>query len=176
MKAVNNNEHVVNPVDESQLDDQRNQIAENCFVELDIAMKAYTICLGEDLGYEMMSLLHSTFAYVLGTHRNEHKLANIDIEKFEIPDSTFKTKDGEPTDKLYHLQDVDILHYITNLIMNAKQGTEELKNSGYFEGFKENELIINKQGLLFQLSFQFDSMILMMNNKYSRQVTFNFNK
>jgi hypothetical protein len=164
---------VLNPIDESQLEDKRHNIAENCFLELEIALKGYRISFGEDATYDGVSILHSTLAYLLGNHKNNHRLANIDIENFDIPKSNFKTKDGVPTDKIYHLTDFDKLHYFTNLIMNSKLGIKELTNSSYFEGLETDNLLIDKNSIMYHLMFQYDNSILLMNNKYSK-LTFNF--
>ena len=69
----------LNPINEDELEDKRNVISENCFTELDIAAKAWLMCFGEDVVYEEISLLRSTFAYMLGNHKNEHGLSNVDI-------------------------------------------------------------------------------------------------
>mgnify|MGYP003625288947 CR=1 FL=1 len=159
----------LNPIDEDQLEDKRNIIAENCFVEIDIALKGYNICFGEDLTSEEISLLHTTLAYLLSNHENEHNLANINIDKFEIPNSPFKTENGEPTDKLYHLTNSDSISFLTNMIMNSKEGFMELVKSGYLEGVK-NDLMMEKQGLFFQLGNMFDRALLLMNNKYSKLI------
>lgn len=168
-----NENTIFNPIDESQLEDKRHNIAENCFLELDIVLKGYKICFGEDATYDAISLLHSTLAYLLGNHKMEHRLANIDIENFYIPNSNFKTKEGEPTDKLYHLTDQDKVHYFANLIMNSKEGVKELANSSYWEGLKTDNLLLDKASILFQIMFQYDKTILHINNKYSK-LTFNF--
>jgi len=160
---------VMNPVNEEDLDDKRNIIAENIFVEIDIALKSYGICFGEDYTYEEISLLHTTIAYVLSNHEIKHNLSNINIEEFTIPNSPFKTKDGEPTDRLYHLVDSDVLHFIANMIINSKMGFIELLKSGYLEGLND-DLMLEKQGLIFQLSSMYDRTILSMNNKYSKLI------
>jgi len=159
----------INPINEEDLDDKRNVICENCFIEVDIALKSYGVSFGEDSTYDDISLLHSTIAYALSNHKIKHNLSNVNIEKFEIPNSPFKTKKGEPTDKLYQMQESDILHFITNMIINSKAGFVELSKSGYFEGLNE-DIMIEKTGLLFQLGSMFDRCILSMNNKYSKLI------
>jgi hypothetical protein len=159
----------LNPIPEEDLEDKRNEISESCFVEVDIALKGYGILFGEDSTYEEISLLHTTLAYALSNHKNKHNLSNVNIDEFEIPESPFKNKDGEPTDKLYQLEIPDAIHYVTNMVMNSKAGIIELLQSGYFEDLNQ-DLMIEKQGLLFQLSSMYDRSILSMNNKYSKLI------
>ena len=154
MKEIN-----LNPIDEDDLIDKRNEVAENCFIEIDIALKSYNVCFGEDNVYDEISLLHTTLAYILSNHKNGHKLSNIDIEKFEIPNSPFKTEEGEHTDKLYNLTNQDSLHFITNMVMNSKTGFLELARSKYLDDMK-GDLMIDKHGLLFQFSSMLDRAIL----------------
>lgn len=149
--------------------DNRKDVCENCFIELDIALKGYQITFGEDLTFDEMSMLHTTLAYMLSNHKNHHQLANIDIDKFEIHESPFETEEGEPTDKLYHLKTEDSLHYIMNLILNCKSAWIELVNSRYLDGLN-NDLMLDKQSLLIQFNMQLDRCILLMNNKYSKLI------
>ena len=159
----------LNPIPEDSLDDKRNEIAENCFVEIDIALKTYGIRYGEDITYEELLLLHTTFAYILSNHKTKHQLSNIDIEKFAIPNSPFKTVDDVPTDKIYHLKDDDALHFIMNMVMNCKSGFNELSTSGYFAEMNE-DLMMDSRSLFFQFGSMLDRSILLMNNKYSKLI------
>tara|TARA_Y100001937_G_C7126638_1_gene335241 strand:+ start:910 stop:1416 length:507 start_codon:yes stop_codon:yes gene_type:complete len=156
----------LNPINEDDLEDKRNVISENCFTELDIAAKAWLLCFGEDAVYEEISLLRSTFAYMLGNHKNEHALSNVDIDKFSIPDSPFKNGDGVWVDKLYDLKTEDILHYIMNILMNSREGFQELTKSEYFKDLKPN-LILDSNALLYNISITYDRCVLLINNKYS---------
>lgn len=159
----------LNPIDEKDLEDHRNEVAENCFMELDIALKAYKISYGEDATHDEISLLHSTFAYLLSNCENEHKLSNVDITKFKIPKSPFKNADGEWVDELYSLQPQDLLHFITNMIINSKSGYVELSKSGYWNNLN-SDLMIEIPALLFQIGNVYDRCILLMNNKYSKLI------
>ena len=69
------------------------------------------------------------------------------------------------------MEPTDVLHYIANLVINSKAGMTELRGSSYFEGLKQ-DLILEKETLLFHLMFQYDSAILQLNSKYSI-LTFN---
>ena len=158
----------LNPLNEEDLEDKRNLIAENCFIEIDIAMKAYQISLGEDALYDELQLLHSTVAYILSNHNNEHQLANVDINEFEIPESPFKDKEGNWVDKLYSLLPQDLISYLMNLVMNSKRGMIELLNSEYFNG--TTDTIIEAQSLFHQLISIYDRTILLINNKYSKLI------
>jgi len=159
----------LDPLREEDLEDKRNLIAENCFIEIDIALKSYSQCFGEDFSYDELSLLHSTIAYILSSHEIKHKLSNVDMEQFSIPKSPFKTKEGTPTDKLFNLTESDKIHYITNLIMNSKLGFHELNKSEYFEKMNK-DLMVEKNGLLFQTNIMYDRSILLLNNKYSKLI------
>lgn len=156
----------LNPINEDELEDKRNVISENCFTELDIAAKAWLMCFGEDVVYEEISLLRSTFAYMLGNHENEHSLSNVDIDNFSIPESPFKNEDDVWVDKLYDLKTEDSLHYIMNILMNSREGFNELIKSEYFKELKEN-LILDSNALLYNISITFDRCVLLINNKYS---------
>jgi len=156
----------LNPINEDDLEDKRNVVSENCFTELDIAAKAWLMCFGEDNVYEEISLLRSTFAYLLGNHKNEHGLSNVDIDKFSIPESPFKNEDDVWVDKLYDLKTEDSLHYIMNILMNSREGFTELTKSEYFADLK-SDLILEPNALLYSISMTFDRCILMINNKYS---------
>jgi hypothetical protein len=124
------------------------------------------MCFGEDNVYEEISLLRSTFAYLLGNHKNEHGLSNVDIDKFSIPESPFKNEDDVWVDKLYDLKTEDSLHYIMNILMNSREGFTELTKSEYFADLKP-DLILERNALLYSISMTFDRCILMINNKYS---------
>jgi hypothetical protein len=144
-------------------------ISENCFIEIDIAKKAYQNHFGEDICYDELSLLHSTFAYILSNHNNEHNLSNVDIESFTIPNSPFKNKKGEPTDKIYHLEIEDMLHYILSLIISSKDNFLNLYEDGYFAKINE-ELLLDKMVLLDNVDSMFARVILLLNNKYSKLI------
>lgn len=156
----------LNPINEDDLEDKRNIISENCFTELDISAKAWQMCFGEDNVYEEISMLRSTFAYVLGNHKNEHALSNVDIDKFSIPESPFKNDEDVWVDKLYDLKKEDCLHYIMNILLNSKEGFVELAKSEYFKDIK-SDLILEPQALLYNIGATFDRCILLINNKYS---------
>ena len=157
------------PLKEEELEDQRPLVAQNCFIEIDIAMKAYEISIGPDNAHEELQLLHSSFAYILSNHEIEHKLSNVNIEEFEIPNSSFKTKEDTPTNKIYSLTPRDAHYFITNLIINAKSGFIELAKSGYFEQLTD-DLFMEKSGLVYQIGSMLDRCILLMNNKYSNSI------
>ena len=156
----------LNPINEDDLEDKRNVISENCFTELDIAAKAWQVTFGEDNVYEEISLLRSTFAYMLGNHKNEHGLSNVDIDKFSIPESPFKNDEGVWVDKLYDLKTEDSLHYIMNILMNSREGFMELTKSEYFKDIKP-DLILDSNALLYNVGMSYDRSILQINNKYS---------
>ncbi len=158
----------LNPIKEEDLEDKRNLIAENCFIEIDIVMKGYQKTFGEDLLYDELQLLHSTLAYILSNHENEHQLANINIEQFTIPNSSFQNEEGTWIDKLYDLSTDDAIRYYMNLTMNSKQGVVELLNSKYFETIKDT--IIEPNMLFMQLVSIYDRTILLINNKYSNLI------
>tara|TARA_R110001592_G_C13011468_1_gene736768 strand:+ start:596 stop:1102 length:507 start_codon:yes stop_codon:yes gene_type:complete len=156
----------LNPINEDDLEDKRNVISENCFTELDIAAKAWQVTFGEDNVYEEISLLRSTFAYLLGNHKNEHGLSNVDIDKFSIPESPFKNDEDVWVDKLYDLKTEDSLHYIMNILMNSREGFMELTKSEYFKDIKP-DLILDSNALLYNVGMSYDRSILQINNKYS---------
>jgi hypothetical protein len=156
----------MNPINEDDLEDNRNVVSENCFTELDIAAKAWMVCFGEDAVYEEISLLRSTFAYMLGNHKNEHGLSNVDIDKFSIPESPFKNEDDVWVDKLYDLKTEDSLHYIMNILMNSREGFKELTKSDYFKDLN-TDLILDSNALLYNIGTTYDRCVLMINNKYS---------
>jgi hypothetical protein len=156
----------MNPINEDDLEDKRNVVSENCFTELDIAAKAWQVTFGEDAVYEEISLLRSSFAYMLGNHKNEHGLSNVDIDSFSIPKSPFKNEDDVWVDKLYDLKTEDSLHYIMNILMNSREGFAELTKSEYFKDLKEN-LILESNALLYSIGMSYDRCVLMINNKYS---------
>ena len=159
----------LNPIDEKDLEDKRNIISENCFVELDIALKGYIKVFGQDMTSNEISLLHSTLAYVLSNHTNEHKLSNVDIDSFKIPNTPFKNKEGDAVDNLEELKENESLHFLTNMIINSKSGFIELAKSGYFEDISK-DIMIEKQSLMFQMGNLYDRSILLMNNKYTKVV------
>ena len=158
-----------NPINEDDLEDKRNLITEGTFVEIDIALKAYDVCFGQDRAYDDLSLLQTTLAYLISNHPNDHTLGNVKIDEYVIPKSPFKTADGEPTDKLYNLTEFDKIHYITNIIINAKKGFNELIQSGYFNNTNP-DLLLDLQVLIYHLNLQFDTCILLMNNTYSKVI------
>ncbi len=159
----------INPINDDDLEDKRNVVGENCFVEIDIALKGYGMSLGEDYTWDELSLLHSTIAYALSNHKNEHRLSNVDINEFSIPKSPFKNKEGEWVNKLYSLKDEDLLHFLTNMVMNSKSAFVELAKSGYLQDLNE-DLMIEQQSLLFQIGNMYDRCILSLNNKYSKLI------
>lgn len=143
-------------------------LAEQCFVEIDIASKCYLEGFGEDNVYDEVSLLHTTIAYILTNHKEDHKLANISLENFKIPDSNYKDEDGNTIDILSEVNDSDKLHYITDLVMNSKFGIMELTKRGYFEDI--GATIMDAKSLAYQTMNIFDRILLLMNNKYSKLI------
>ena len=50
--------------------------------------------------------------------------------------------------------------------MNSREGFNELIKSEYFKELKEN-LILDSNALLYNISITFDRCVLLINNKYS---------
>jgi hypothetical protein len=166
----------LNPFDEKDLIDKRKDIAENCFAELDIVIKSYQKEYGEDYISAGISLTHSTLAYILVQHRNKHKLSSIDIEKFRLPNNIFKDNENNDITELSKLSDLEKLHFYTNLVINSKQGIDELLNSSYFndEEYQQTKLFLPLNKLIVNLLMQYDNILLLLNNKYNK-IILNFN-
>lgn len=147
-------------------------IAESSFTEIDILLKIYGNTIGKELldnTYNELSLLHTSYAYLLSNHINEHKLSNVDIEKFVIPDSPFKDKNGNLIDTIDKLSDNDLLQFLMNLIMNARNSFMYLSENSYLTKL-EDDMFMSKSALLYNINNIFDRSILLLNNKYSKLI------
>tara|TARA_R110000803_G_scaffold91516_4_gene158974 strand:+ start:137 stop:646 length:510 start_codon:yes stop_codon:yes gene_type:complete len=157
----------VNPVDESQLDDKRNEIAENVFIELDIACKGYSQNFGQDRVHEDMEFIMANVAFLLRSHKNAHTLYNIDISKVKIPNSKFTGKDGKIINEIPFLSDIDKTTYLVNLLINSKLGLEELRKSGYWDDNSTeagmDAFLIPTPKVIFMVSEKIDECILRIN-------------
>lgn len=162
----------LNPFNENDLEDKRNEIAENCFLELDIVIKSYNKQFGEDYILNGLSLLHSSLSYLLVTHTKDHKLSNIDIDKFVIPYELFKDSDGKNINDLSKITDNERLHFYTNLVINSKKGIEELTRSSYFhnENYVVDNLFMPLEKLIGNIFLQYDNVLLLLNNKYNKLI------
>jgi len=155
----------INPVNEEELEDKRNQIAENIFIELDIVTKAYAESFGEDKVYEELEFLTSNVAFLLRSHKNDHTLYNIDISKLKIPNSRFVDDNNQVIDVIYMLNPMDKTTYFINLLMNSKLGLIELQKSSYFDEVDDgnNGFLIPISKVLSILYDKIDVTVLRMN-------------
>lgn len=169
MEVVN-----LNPFSDNDLFDKRKDIAENTFLELDIVLKSYKKEYGEDYGLDGISLLHSTLAYLLLNHKEKHKLASVDIDKYVLPSGVFKDEKGNPKTLVNELTDIEKIHFYANLVINSKKGLEELINSSYFhiENYDESKMFLGHNVLMTNLFMQYDQVLLLLNNKYNKLVMF----
>lgn len=148
---------------EDELDDKRNEIAENCFMEIDIFNKTYIQSFGNDRVTEEFDLIQNNFALVLQAHKNDHNLYDIDIEKVTIPKSRFKDDNGNDVENLKDLGKGDRLIYINNLILNVKLGISELGRSGYFKNIDDSTFLMPIDNVLQLIMMKLDESILRLN-------------
>lgn len=167
MEVVN-----LNPFEEGELIDKRKDIAENCFLEIDLVVKSYNKEFGNDFVLSGISLLHSSISYLLLSHDNGHKLSNMDIEQFKIPGDVFKDENGTVVNDLSKVSDIEKLHYYTNLLLNSKEGLQELLNSNYFnsENYKQDNMFMSLDRLIGSIYMQYDTVLLLLNNKYNKLI------
>lgn len=151
------------PVNEEDLEDKRNEIAENIFIELDIVTKAYAENFGDDIIHNELEFVLSNLAFVLRSHENEHTLYNIDISGIVIPNSKFTNEDGEIVDRIYNLNSLDKITYFVNLLINSKVGIHELQNSKYFDNVNDEGLMMPITRVLGFIQNKIDEIILRMN-------------
>jgi len=125
--------------DESLMEDRRNEIAEQIFVEADIALKVFQKNFDAPHIFHMMEFVHANVAMIIDLHDIGHQLYNMDIDTFEIPDSKYTTETGETISLISELNDNDKLGFICNLLHNAGLGLVELQKSGYFECLEKHK-------------------------------------
>ena len=156
----------INPYKEEDLDDVRDDIAEQVFLELDICIKAYQQSFGEDHIFNMLEFSHSNVAMLLQIHKNNHTLYDVNIDDFDIPESKYKNHKGEVITKVYNLLDIDKLGYICNLLHNANLGLYELSKSQYFSsntGEYKSVTFIEPERIISLISMKIEETILYTN-------------
>ena len=156
-------EIVLDPLEGQDMEDTRDKISENIFIELDIVKKCYLEHFGEDRIFEDVSFVISNFAFLLRSHKNEHILYNIDIDKIVIPDSKYKNEDGLIVDNVPNLSPIDKLSYFANLLLNTKLGITELHNSKYFEESDEQAFLMPLNNVVIHILNKIDEILLRMN-------------
>lgn len=149
--------------EEKELDDRRNEIAENCFMEIDIMNKTFQESFNEGLIKEDLDFIQHNFALVLQSHENDHNLYDIDINKVIVPKSRFVNEAGEDVENLRDLSKGDRLIYINNLLVNVKMGITELQRSGYFNNIEDDMFLMPIDTVLGLLIMKIDETILRLN-------------
>lgn len=167
MEVVN-----INPFSENEMEDKRNNIAENCFLDLEISLKIYKTISNSDILFEELKVTHSSLAYILLNHtKTKHNLPSIDIDKFVLPTDKYTDENGSVVKTVDKMSNEQKLGMIINLIVNCKKGLHELINSSYFEGvFDESKLLLNSKSLLSMFFFYIDKLVLVTNMKYNEKV------
>lgn len=153
---------------EDELDDKRDKISENIFIELDISKKIYGDYFGEDLIFDEVSFIASNFAFMLRVHKNEHRLYNVDIEKIDIPHSKYKNSEGEIVDKIYNINDNDKLSYMSNLLLNSKIGILELSKSEYFKEIDDSSFLMPINKVITIIISKIDETLLRINVRLNK--------
>lgn len=153
-----------NEIDENSLEDKRNEISENIFIELDICAKAYSDSFSQDRIFEDLEFIVSNFAFILRSHENVHNLYDVDIHKLKIPESKYVNQEGEIIDSIINLKTEDKINYIANLLLNSQLGISELKRSEYFNGINDSGFLMPISKVIWHIDNKIDETLLRMNN------------
>lgn len=151
------------PLKDQEMEEVRDKISENIFIELDIVCKSYLENFGDDVIANELSFIQSNFAFLLRAHSNKHTLYDLDLSKVTIPKSQYTNEKGEVVDKIYMLNDTDKVGYFTNLLLNIRLGISELLKSGYFSSIDESLFLMPLNTVLDFIMNKINETLLRMN-------------